>query len=74
MIGGIAFVALFFAERGKDSGTLGVGCAAFVVGVVGLAVTLGYLDKEVVRLWPLLLVFLGIISLAAALLRLVRRD
>ena len=74
VIGGVAFVALFFAERGKDAGTLGVGCAAFVVGIVGLAVTLGFLGKEIVRFWPLLLVLLGIVSLAAALLRFVRRG
>jgi hypothetical protein len=74
IIGGIALVALFFAERGKDAGTLGVGCAAFLVGIVGLAVTLGYVGKEIVGLWPLLLVILGIISLVAAFLRLIRRD
>jgi hypothetical protein len=74
IIGGIAFVALFVAERGKDAGTLGVGCAAFVVGIVGLAVTFGFVGTEIVKLWPLLLVILGIISLAAALLRLIRRD
>ena len=74
IVGGISFVALFLAERNKDAGTLGVGCAAFVVGFVGLAVTLGYVGKEIVRLWPLLLVLLGVISLAAAFLRLVRRD
>jgi hypothetical protein len=74
IIGGIAFVALFFADRGKDVGTLGVGCAAFLVGIAGLAVYLGFVGSEIVRLWPLLLVLLGVVSLAAALLRLVRRG
>jgi hypothetical protein len=74
IIGGIAFVALFFADRGRDTGTLGVGCAAFMLGIAGLAVYLGLVGREIVRLWPLLLVFLGVVSLVAALLRLVRRG
>ncbi len=74
VIGGVAFVALFFAERGKDAGTLGVGCAAFVVGIVGLAVTLGFLGKEIVRFWPLLLVTPGYRQPGRCLVAVVRRD
>jgi hypothetical protein len=74
IIGGIAFVALYFAERGRDAGVLGVECAAFVLGAAGLAVYLGFVGREVVRFWPVLLVVLGLASLVAALLRLVRRG
>lgn len=74
LIAGLAFVALFVAERGRDAGTLGVGCAAVIVGVVGLAVTFGYVGANVWRLWPLLLVLAGIIGLAGAILQFLRRE
>ncbi len=74
LIAGIAFAALFLAERARDVGTLGVGCAAFVVGVVGLGVTYGYVGADVWRLWPLLLVLAGLIGLVGALLQLLRRE
>jgi hypothetical protein len=73
LIGGLGFVALFLAERGRDVGTLGVGCAAIIVGVVGLAVTLGLVGEGIVKLWPLLLVFVGLVGLVGGLLRAVRR-
>jgi hypothetical protein len=70
---GIAFFSLFLAERPRDIGTLSVGCAALIVGVVGLAVTNGFVGSEIVRLWPLLLVLIGIMGLIGALLRMVRK-
>lgn len=74
LIAGVAFVALFFAERARDTGTLGVGCAAVIVGVAGLAVTYGYVGASIWRLWPLLLVLAGIIGLVGALLQFLRRE
>lgn len=70
MIGGVAFLVLFLAEgRARDAGVLGVGCAAIVVGVVGLALAFGLVGDQILRYWPLLLVFVGVISLLGALLR-----
>ena len=74
LIGGVAFVALFLAERGRDMGTLGVGLVAFVAGVAGLAVTYGLLGTDIVQYWPLLLVLLGLVVLVGGLLRLLRRE
>jgi len=74
LIAGLAFVALFVAERPRDAGTLGVGCAASIVGVVGLAVTYGYLGTNIWKLWPLLLVLAGIIGLAGAIFQFLRRE
>jgi hypothetical protein len=74
-IGGVAFIVLFFAERrSHDVGTLGVGCAAIVVGVVGLAFTYGLVSGNIVKLWPLLIVLVGLISLVGGLLRASRRE
>ncbi len=74
LIGGVAFLALFLAERGRDAGTLGVGCAAMIVGVVGLAVTLGFLGPDVYKWWPLLLVLLGIVALVGGVFQMLRRE
>ena len=73
LIGGVAFVALFVAERGRDIGTLGVGLAALIVGVVGLAFTYGLVSGNIWRLWPVLLILMGVLSLAGGLLRGLRR-
>jgi len=74
LIAGIAFVALFVAERARDTGPLAVGCAAVIVGIVGLAVTYGYVGARIWKLWPLLLVLAGIIGLVGAFLQFLRRD
>jgi hypothetical protein len=74
IIGGIAFITLFAAERARDLGTLGVGCAAIIAGLAALGVTLGFLGAGIWRLWPLLLIFLGLVGLANALWRFVRRE
>ena len=74
LIGGLAFCALFLAERGRDLGTLGVGCVAFVVGLVGLAITLGLIGTDIVKYWPLLLIFLGLVVLVGGLFQLLRRE
>jgi hypothetical protein len=74
LIAGIAFVALFVAERAHDVGVLGVGCAAILVGIAGLAVTYGYVGANIWRLWPLLLILAGVIGLIGAFLRFLRRE
>jgi hypothetical protein len=66
LIGGVAFIALFLAERKRDWGTLGVGCAAFIVGIAGLAFTFGYVGKDIVKLWPLVLILVGVSILFGA--------
>jgi hypothetical protein len=73
LIGGLAFAALFLAEGTRNVGTLGVGCAAIIVGVVGLAITYGFAGAGIVKFWPLLLVLVGLISLVGALLQVFRR-
>jgi hypothetical protein len=67
LIGGIAFVVLFIAEgRSQDWGVLGIGLAAIIVGVVGLAVTHGWVSGDIVKYWPALLVLLGLVALVGA--------
>jgi hypothetical protein len=75
LIGGIAFFVLFLAEsRARDVGVLGVGCAAIIMGIVGLAFTYGLVGGAILKYWPLLLVLVGLASLAGALVRGLRRD
>jgi ABC-type Fe3+-siderophore transport system permease subunit len=75
LIGGIAFVILFVAEgRNRDWGVLGIGLAAIVVGVVGLAVTHGLVSGDIVRYWPVLLILLGSVGLVGAFFRGFRRE
>lgn len=74
LIAGVAFIALFLAERARDAGTLGVGCAAFIVGAAGLAVTYGYVGADIWRLWPLLLILAGLVGLVGAFFQFLRRD
>jgi len=74
LIGGLAFCALFLADRGRDLGTLGVGCVALIVGVVGLAITFGLVGTDIVKYWPLLLVFLGLVALVGGLFQMLRRE
>lgn len=74
LIGGVAFCALFVAERARDLGTLTVGAVALVIGIAGLGITFGFLGKEVVKLWPLLLILIGLFGLASGVIRLLRRG
>jgi hypothetical protein len=74
LIDGVAFAVLFLAERHLNVGTLGVGCAALIVGAVGLAVTYGMVGPGVVKFWPLLLVLIGLVRLLGALLQVFRRG
>lgn len=74
LIGGVAFCALFVAGRAPDLGALTVGAVALVVGIAGLGITFGVLGKEVVKLWPLLLILIGLFGLASGVIRLLRRG
>jgi hypothetical protein len=75
LIGGLAFVVLFWAEgRGRDVGVLALGCAAIVVGLVGLAITFGVLPSDIIKLWPLLIILVGLIGLIGALVQGLRRE
>jgi hypothetical protein len=73
IIGGLAFLAMFVGGRFRDWGAAGVGCVAIVVGVVAFGFTLFRLPRNLadtlVRLWPLGLIFIGLIGLASAFLR-----
>lgn len=71
--GGAAFLALFLADRAHDVGVLGVVCAAMIVGVVGLAITSRVLSGEIVKLWPLLLVLMGLMGLVGTVVQALRR-
>jgi hypothetical protein len=73
-IGGLAFLALFLAGRGREWDVLGVGLVALLVGIVGLLVTFGRLGSDVVRLWPVLLILAGLIGLFGAIARMFRRE
>jgi hypothetical protein len=74
-IGGVAFIVLFFADRqARDAGVLGVGFAAMVVGVVGLAFTYNLVGFDIVKWWPLLVVLVGLVSLVGGLLQMSRRE
>jgi hypothetical protein len=73
LIAGIAFIATFLAERARDWGTLGVGLAGIIVGLVGLAYTIGGLKSEIWRYWPALLILVGVLGLVTGLFRRVRK-
>ncbi|MFZ5916116.1 MAG: LiaI-LiaF-like domain-containing protein [Chloroflexota bacterium] len=76
IIGGLAFLAQFAASRFRDWGAAGVGCLATLVGLIAFGFTLFRLPRPLgdllLKLWPLGLIFLGLLGLASAFLR--RRD
>jgi len=74
IIGGIAFVILFLADRAHELSVLGIGVAAIVVGLGGLAVIHGYAGTNLVQWWPVLLILVGAISLLGAVVRMLRGD
>ncbi|MBN1136052.1 MAG: hypothetical protein JXM73_05680 [Anaerolineae bacterium] len=67
LIAGVAFIALFLAERARDWGTLGVGLAGIIVGIVGLAYTKGGLESDIWKYWPALIILVGVLSLLRGL-------
>jgi hypothetical protein len=75
LIGGVSFFALFLAEhKARDIGVLGVSLAALIVGAVGLAYTHDLVAQDVVKLWPLLIILVGLAALINALLQGARRG
>jgi hypothetical protein len=74
IIGGVAFVVLFLADRAHDLGVLGLGLSAIVVGGAGLAILYGYAGRNLVQWWPVLLILIGAISLLGAVVRMLRGD
>ena len=73
VIGGLAFLALFAGGRFRDWGTAGVGCVAILVGLIAFGFTLLKLPRALattlVKLWPLGLIFIGLLALASAFVR-----
>ena len=63
LIGGVAFLAMFFAER--DGGLLVPALGGIAVGIVGLlATTIGFSLAWLGTYWPVILIILGIFVLA----------
>ena len=71
LIVGIAFVVLWAAGRFRDWGLLIPASVLLLVGVGGLAYTLGRvpLFQNILQWWPLLLIFFGVIILIQSLAR-----
>ncbi len=71
LIGSVAFLALWVATRFRDWGAFFMALVALVVGGAGLAVTLQLLGPQtrelLPRLWPVLLILLGLMALLRAL-------
>jgi hypothetical protein len=71
LIGSVAFLALWVATRFRDWGAFFMALVALVVGGAGLAVTLQLLGPQtrelLPRLWPVLLILLGLMTLLRAL-------
>lgn len=76
IIGGLAFIVLFFAERrtGRDWGVLGVGLAAIIVGVIAIAAKQGMLPEDIWKYWPVLLIMVGLFALVGGLLTRSRKS
>ena len=73
IIGGLAFLALFVGGRFRDWGAAGVGCMAIAVGVIAFGFTLLHLPRplanQLIKLWPLGLIFIGLLALVSAFVR-----
>lgn len=71
LIGGVGFLAQWTASGFRDWGALFIALVALVVGGAGLAVTLQLLGPEtralLPRLWPVLLILVGLMALLRAL-------
>ena len=72
LVGSAAFLAQWVATGFRDWGTLFLALVALVVGGAGLAVTLQLLGPQTVellpRLWPALLILLGLMVFLRALI------
>jgi hypothetical protein len=72
LIGGVAFLAQWAAARFHDWSALFLGTVALIIGGAGLIAALQLLGPEtsqtLPRLWPILLVIMGLLMLLRALL------
>ncbi|MBN1813193.1 MAG: hypothetical protein JXA14_15260 [Anaerolineae bacterium] len=72
LIGGVAFLAQWAATRFHDWGTLFLGMVALIIGSAGLIAALELLGPEtsqtLPKLWPILLVVMGLMMLLRTLL------
>ena len=72
VIGGLAFIALFIAEARHEWAVFSLGAIAVVVGCVAFLFTFGLLAGDIglmlVKLWPVLLIVMGLVALLQALL------
>ena len=72
LIGGVAFLAQWAAARFRDWGALFLALVALVVGGTALAVTLQPLGPQtralLPRLWPVILILVGLMTLLRAVL------
>ena len=73
VIGGLAFIALFIAEARHDWAVFSLGAVAVVGGCAAFLFTFGLLAGDIglmlIKLWPLLLIVMGLAALLQALLR-----
>jgi hypothetical protein len=71
LIVGIAFVVLWAAGRFRDWGVLIPAAVLLLVGIGGLAFTLGNVPifQNILQWWPLLLIFFGVIVLIQSVVR-----
>lgn len=73
LIGGVAFLAQWAAARFHDWSALFLGMVALIIGGAGLIAALELLGPEtsqtLPKLWPILLVIVGLMMLLRALLR-----
>jgi hypothetical protein len=71
LIGGIAFLVLWLANRLRDPGILVPAVGGILAGLVGFSYTLGGLSEDrfrsIVDLWPVLLILMGVIILLRVL-------
>jgi len=73
LIGGVAFIGQFILSGFKDPGLLVPGVLALGVGLISFAFTLGFLSQtlgqQIVQLWPLALIILGLGLLITSIFR-----
>jgi len=71
LIGSIAFLAQWAAARFQDRGAFFLAMVTLVIGGAGLAITLKLLGPQtrelLPRLWPILLILMGLMALLRAL-------
>jgi hypothetical protein len=68
---GLAFVVLWIANRFRDSGVLVPASILLIVGLAGFGFTLDNVPglRDLIRLWPVLLIALGVAVLVRAMMK-----